>query len=220
LRADLEAKQREYQDFQQKNPYAPLNLGDKAGARNIFAERLGKIETRRAELQIKMQEMQDQMARVEKAYDGGKNRQAALRMIAGVKVTDVQAADTTAQQERVIAQLNGARQKLVAAFGEKHESVKDADAAIALARKTFADAADAAAESEVKSHLKALREEIRRSADVVESLNNMFELEAAKAREVSVYQAREAQYRADLDRLRQLLADVEKQLRDAKGPPK
>jgi hypothetical protein len=213
LRDDLAAAERRYADFQLKNPYTIFTGPN--GSRNLYAERLATIEARRSEMKIKRGELQDRLARIEKAYDGGKNRQAAMRLVLGPKSTETAIADAERSRDTVILQLSAERRKLVAGLGEKHPAVKDVDDAIALVRKTYAAVGDA----EIESHLAELRAEIKFVDGTVRALDNMFDVESKQAKEMNAYEVEGERLRAEVERLRTQLTDVEKQLRDASGRP-
>jgi DNA repair exonuclease SbcCD ATPase subunit len=210
LRVHLDAAQQRYTEFRRQNPFA---FGINAN-RDVYAERLAKIETRRNELKFKLKELEERLSDIAKAYDGGKNHFAALRLLVGPKVAETTMAEAEKARDGVIAQLTGERRKLAAALGEKHSAVRDADDAIALARKTFA----AAAEADVTAPLAALRAEARRTQETIEALDKLFDTEARQARELSAFETQDERLRGDVDRMRQALNDVEKQVGDGKGP--
>src|SRR5205823_2395449 len=62
---ELKAKEGHYLEFQHADPFR--RLGGIKSAGNVYADRLGKIESRRADLKIKKEEMVDQLSRIEKA---------------------------------------------------------------------------------------------------------------------------------------------------------
>src|SRR5262249_32928721 len=130
LQAEVDELSKQYTEFRMHNPFV-LFKGT-SGSSNFYAERLGRIESRRADLRIKRDEAQDQIARVEKAFDGGKDVASAQRLILGPKVADVAAEERERAAGAAVAQLKAQRGKLVTAFGEDHPAVKDVDAAVAL----------------------------------------------------------------------------------------
>jgi hypothetical protein len=209
IAAALEATEQQYRDFQNKNPFNAL--GGVKGATKVYAERLGKIESRRSELKIKMQEMTDQYHRIEKAYkEGGKA--AAARMISAVGINGAEGLDG----EAILDRLNRQRQRTVAKVGEKHSSVKDLDDAIALVKKVYAgkDGLD------VEGCLSAMKEEIIDMTTRVNTLNNLFDAEGKQARELAVYEVADEKYRSEIDRLRQALNALDAILRGERQPAK
>ncbi|HEY1375341.1 MAG TPA: hypothetical protein VGF55_01025 [Gemmataceae bacterium] len=221
VRAELETKEQAYRDLQQKNPYALFNIAGKGGARSIFAERLGRIETRRAELQIKMQEMTDQLAQIEKQYKEG-GAPAARRAInaLGVRLNMYNNQETSTLDEQLL-QLRVRRQQLLNTLGANHPRVKEIDETIRLLKQIYAEA-DVAAEGakknrpesdDVDSMIAAMKEEIKSLDTTINSLNNMFDAESAKAREMGKYEAEGEKLRAEVTRLRQMLAGLDTILR-------
>ena len=69
-----ESAQKEYQEFRLRNPNYLVYRGPQ-GQTNLLAERVGRLENRKQELNIKMKELADQYARIEKAFkDGGQEK--------------------------------------------------------------------------------------------------------------------------------------------------
>jgi DNA repair exonuclease SbcCD ATPase subunit len=211
LRAELDAARQRYSEFRHQNPF--VFFPGAGGTRKIYAERLGKIETKRAELKVKLKELEDRLSDVEKAYDGGKNRFAALRLLVGPTVAETTTAEAERTRDNVISQLSGERRKLAANLGEKAPAVREADDAIALTRKTYAAAADA----EVTVALAALRTEVKRTSDIIESLTSMFDTQAKQLHEINAFETQDERFRGDVDRLGQELEDIEKRLSGGTG---
>jgi hypothetical protein len=198
VKAELQAKEEERREFVRNSPF-PMVMDT---GKNPILERLGKIETRRSELRIKMLEMSDQLARVERAYKNGgpeKGNKAALHVVRAMGINARGLDEHPA--ENIIEQLDRERKKLVTARGEKDPGVADVDGAIALVRKIYAgrDGADA------RDYINTMKEEINDLATRIQTLDNMIEAETKTAREMNVYQVRDDQLRREIDGLRNTL---------------
>jgi hypothetical protein len=200
VKAELQAKENERQQFQRLNPVGTGN--EISRSKTILAERIAKIDSRRSELRIKLLEMVDQLARIEKAYkDGGKDKgnKAALFVIralaANPKILDEHPA------EDITERLELQRKKVVAAHGERDPGVADVDSAIALVRKIYAgrDGPDA------RDYITLLKEEIADLSTRTATLDNMIDAETKKAREMIVFQAEDDRFRNEIDGLRNTL---------------
>jgi predicted nucleic acid-binding Zn-ribbon protein len=189
VKAELQAKEEQVPKW----PFPPAN-----GAwNNVFAERLGKIESRRSELRIKMLEMADQLGRIEKAYK--ENNKAALFVIKamGIKITGLDENPANG----IIRSLDRERQKLVTNRGEKHPSVADVENVIALVRKIYAGREG----TDVQDYIKMMKEEVADLGTRIETLTSLIDSETKTMREMNHYQAAEDRIRREIDGLRNTL---------------
>lgn len=197
--ATLQAKEREYGEFQ-RNRTNHLAGGTSAA----LAERIGKLESRRVELTIRLQETADQLQFVEKSFkqDG---RKAAQRTIA------VLGAYKDSQFVRELSAELARRRKV---YGADHPKVQDVQDAIAAVRRVFADGWDVEEfVADAKAEMKKLRTEI-------ETLQGLLELEVNKARTTHAYEVEEGNRRSEIERLRQAVAGLDAVLRGDKPPAK
>jgi hypothetical protein len=221
LRDELAAHQKEYTDFRVKS--SGFFFKNAQGTNTLIAERLGKYEARRSEQTVKMRELADQLPRVERAYkEGGPQANRITMQIikgAGVK-TEALAGHDPAKQDQTLAFLKTQRQTLVDAYGEGHQSVKEADAAIAQAKKTF-DATKQLAEKAISmSFINTMKEEIQVLATNVETLTNLIDAETKLAKEVNAYEVTEDRLRSQVELARKRLAEVEAQIAALEAPAK
>jgi hypothetical protein len=198
VKAELRANEQKHRDFVQRSPFPTSTDGRKSPV----LERLAKIEARRSELRIKMMEMADQLARVEKAYkDGGpeKGNKAALQVIRamGIKVHGLDDQPV----ENIIERLDRERKRLVTARGEKDPGVADVDAAKALVRKIY-EGRDA---SDARDYINTMKEEISELSTRIVTLDNMIDAESKTMREMSIYQITEDRFRSEINGLRNTL---------------
>jgi succinoglycan biosynthesis transport protein ExoP len=85
LENQVQVNQKRYQDWRQQTPY--LFLTGQPGSINFNAERLAQIDKRRNDLKLKLTEMTDRLAQIEKTKKD-QGRDAALQLIAatGTKI--------------------------------------------------------------------------------------------------------------------------------------
>ncbi|HEY1375303.1 MAG TPA: polysaccharide biosynthesis tyrosine autokinase [Gemmataceae bacterium] len=224
LQGKVEQQQQQLADLRAKSPYVVLSsLGDKAGSKNIFAERLGKIETRRAELQIKMQEMTDQLAQIEQKYKEGGSAAARHAINAlGVKLTMYNNQEVSKLDEQLL-QLRVQKQRLLNTLGPNHPQVKEIDETIRLVKQIYKGGAGAGAEVDdaarpdpdnVLSYIAVMKEEVKSLETLIGSLNNMFDTESAKARDMGKYVSEEERLQNSLELSRDILKGIAKKLQE------
>jgi hypothetical protein len=220
LQAELDAKIEQYHDFQLKNPYV-LFRGPQ-GVTNIYAERLAKIEQRRADIKLKKAETTDRLAKIEQVHKA-QGKAAAMAMITatGIRLQQFEAGNdsTKEQAEKLLVELKQRRQALLKLHGQNHPAIKENDDTIALTEQVCAKLA-AAKDREagtVESFLAAMRAEIGDADTLLQTLDNLFDQEAKLARDMSNYEARDKQFRTGIDRLRQMLDQLDKRLRELPG---
>jgi capsular exopolysaccharide synthesis family protein len=148
LDGSLARKQQEYHDFKLRNPHVLIRGAQ--GTTNIYAERLAKVEQRRADIKLKKTELTDRLARIEEVYKK-QGKQAAMTMIqaCGVKI---QLFAGSEEVEKTLMQLKVARKKHLSIYGESHPYVKEIDDHMAMLMEDYgrgtavAPAADPAAD--------------------------------------------------------------------------
>jgi capsular exopolysaccharide synthesis family protein len=234
-------KQQEYHDFRLKNPYVLIRGAQ--GTTNIYAERLAKIEQRRADLKVKKTELADRLARIEEVYKQ-QGRSAAMTIIqaCGVKI---QLFAGSEEVEKTLMQLKVARKRLMSVLGESHPNVKEIDDHINMLMEDYgrgtpvADpAADPAAGvaggngngapaaggstpptrirdlGNVESYLAAMRAEIADADTLIQALDNHFDQESKLARDMSNYESQDERHREGIASARKLFESIVNRLQE------
>jgi hypothetical protein len=191
LRTDLAAKVKEHREFRRKNPL--LLFRDDKGASSTFVDRLAKIEAQRAEMKIKKSELEAQLALVVKAM--------------GIKGSDFGRGND--EFEKQILQLKLSRQRMLSTYGDNHPAVKEIDQTIELARQIYGGKTDRTRNT-VQFSSDEIQAEIAGCTAALRMLDQMFDQESKLARELSALQVRDDEFRSEIDRLRQALADADK----------
>jgi hypothetical protein len=200
VKAELQAKEAEHTEFRRKSPY--MNTPDAGKSLSLIVERLGKIEGRRSELRIKMLEIADQLARVERAYKNGgaeNGNKAALHVIRAMGINAKGLDEHPA--ETIIEQLDRERKKLVTSRSEKDPGVGDVDIAIALVRKIYAGREG----PDAREYINMMKEEINDLSTRIMTLENMVDAETKTAREMTNFQGNEDRLLREIGGLRNRL---------------
>ena len=207
-----EEAQKKYLAFRATSPII-IFPGDK-GAVNPVMERLGKIEGRRSDLRIKMGEMVDQLARVQKAYkDGGpeKGNQEALRVIKELGIKTNLFEGTSKFEDRLF-DLKLQKQMLVAGgAGVNHPQVKQIENQIVEIERALGkpqiglDANNKANAMDAKSYIDTMKDEINDLQTRIFTLDNLIDGENKTMKEMSQFLATEEALKNAKDQSSKLL---------------
>src|SRR5262249_27658374 len=129
LVAELETRQKEYLQFRQKLPH--LLLRTQGGNSNIYVDRLLKIDQRRTEHRLRMEETKKRLEQIKKAYkEEGKAAASFLIAATGLKIP----LDNTTDLDKVLLDYRVKREIAISQYGEQHPTVQQYDKAIAIIR--------------------------------------------------------------------------------------
>jgi succinoglycan biosynthesis transport protein ExoP len=217
LAEKVEKQQQAYQDFRLKNPFVMFQ--GTSGSRSVYADRLGKIEAKRTELNIKVGEMRDQLARIEKAFkEGGKGAAQSAILALGVKPT-IFGGDQVAELDKQLLNYKLQRSQLLTTLGPNHPRIKELDDIMAEIKKIYNKSDDTgkplrADASDVDSFMAAMKEEIASIETSIESLNTMFDGQAKQFREMNTYDVEEEKLRTNRDQSKELLSVIVRRLQE------
>ena len=210
----VETQQQAYQEFKLKNPYMVFGQGGKG---SFYAERLGKIESKRSDLTMKVQEWTDQYARIQKAYkEGGKSAAQQAILALGIKPTIF---NDNNDLEKQLISFQIQRESLLETLGANHPKVKELDKTIATIKRIYNKSDDGGKPlrtdaSDVESFMAAMKEEIASQTTMIETLNNMFDSQTTVAREMNKYEVEEERLRTIRDQSQELLKAIVKRLQE------
>jgi hypothetical protein len=207
VRAALAARLREFETLQR-------NFSDS----KMLAERIGKLETLRQDVKIKLQEMADQLVRIQTAFKAG-GPEKAMRIINALRpITDQ--GDPLIQLNKMLFTLELRGKEISATFGPDHPRVKEIESRIAEIRRiTGRQAAEEtkALGDDVTSYMDDIKQQIDSATTKIETLTNMIEQDKAKAREAHAIEVKRDRLQAEIDRLRHMLAGLDAVLQSDPG---
>jgi hypothetical protein len=210
VRAVLAAQVREFE---------PMRHTPNTGG--LLAERIGKLESLRQDSRIKLQEMADQLVRIETAYKAGgpeKGNAAAMRII---RAMGLKPSLEINNFDDALLQLTLAKRELLQTLGPNNPRVKEIEDRIAeLVRLVGRARTDekTVKSDEAKSYMEDMRQQIDSATTKIETLTNIIEQEKAKAREVNAIEVKRDRLQAEIDRLRHMLAGLDGILQSEPGP--
>jgi capsular exopolysaccharide synthesis family protein len=206
--------QKEYANFRLTAPY----VGRGPGANSMIGERIGKLETLRQEVKIKMQEMADQLVRIETAYKTGgpeKGNADALKIIKALNVKLGGSSEQVSKWDDMLLQLELGKKELLQTLGPNNPRIKDFDDRInEIRRMTGRGGSDATVNNpdDAKSYMAVMRQEIDVLTTKIETLTNMIESDKKEAREMNQFEVTEERLRTTRDQTQKLMDTIASQL--------
>jgi RNA polymerase sigma factor (sigma-70 family) len=223
LVAELETRQKEYLQFRQKLPH--LLLRTNSGNSNIYVDRLLKIDQRRTDYRIKLEETKKRLEQIKKVYkDDGRTAATFLIAATGLKIP----LDNTTDLDKVLLDYKVKREIAISQYGEQHPSVQQFDKAIAIIKDIYrGKASDKNKDADVKDkgvdvielYVKAMEAEVKDLNTLLQTLDEQFDREQKQARDLNNYEIEDDMYRDAIKRRRDMLDDLEKRIREATNRP-
>src|SRR5947209_5566836 len=208
--------QRLYSDFRLTSPLA--YVGRAQGQGGVAADRIGKLEIMRQEVKIKMQEMADQLVRIQNAYKAGGPEKGNLEAMKIIKALNVKLgpSEQGSQMDLRLVELRMLRRKALQILGANNPQVKEIDDQIAeIERFTGrAPSADGALTNpdDAKSYMTVMQQEIEILTTKIETLTNMIDTEKKEARDMNAYEVTEERLRTTRDQTQKMLDAIVSQL--------
>jgi capsular exopolysaccharide synthesis family protein len=206
--------QKEYASFRLTAPY----IGRGQGATSAVQDRIGKLETLRQDVKIKMQEMADQLIRIETAYKAGGPEKGNADALKIIKALNVKLGFTEAmgKYDEMLLQLNLGKKELLQTLGPNNPRIKDFDDRIKeIERMTGrVGGADATVNNpdDAKSYMHVMKQEIDVLTTKIETLTNMIESDKKEAREMNHFEVNEERLRTTRDQTQKMLDAIASQL--------
>lgn len=219
LQKKVEVRQQEYTDFRQKNPF--IMIKTKEGV-NIYTERLAKFEAERAVLLITQKKLTDQIGRIEKAFEGGKNKEAAMQAILSMGVNPRLLGDTV-ELDKNVMQYKILRQKLLSTYGPNHPQIKELEDTISEIMKIYrrgAGATDGDKKTVIRdpedpaSYLVGMKQELDFVETTIKSLDTLFDKESKAAKELNNLEVEEERLRKLRDSSEEMLRAIVKRVQE------
>ncbi len=219
LKNKFEDAQQKLMDFKLRTPQFIIRTPQ--GNNTLVAEQIGKIETRRSELKIKMLEMADQLQRVQRAYQEGgpeKGNRTALQVIKAMGIKPAAFEGNTLLENRLLDLRVNRSLVIAGGAGVNHPRVKEIDSQMAEYDKALgkpqigADATNKLNPNDAQSYIETMKEEIADLSTRIETLTNMIDTETKKARDMTQYEVEEERLRATRDQSSKLLDVLVNQL--------
>jgi hypothetical protein len=218
LQVALEAQEKKYADFRRSAP---------AHVRDVTA-----IDKRRNDLRMKHAEMEKQLAEIKRVFKE-KGREEALYLVfsMGLKLRLFESInDIRAETLKLRLKLDDLRTRL----GDNHPDVKYVKNAIALYEQILNQQMDAFPNPKPASggdagrvqkvdvlevHIKAIEAEIQNYRALIQTHDELFfNIEQKVIRDARDFEAKDANFRQEIQHLRDALATLEKLIREGKGP--
>jgi hypothetical protein len=225
LIADLEARQKDYLQFRQKLPHVLLPTNGRNV--NMYADRLLKIDQRRTELRIKMEETKKRLEEIKRAYKEEGKAAAMLRIAAaGVKIQPpnnaadkVQFLDNATELDKLLLDYRVKREIAVSEFGEKHPTVQQLDKVIATIKGLYRLKDSDKEIDYVPLYITAMEAEVRDLDSLIQALDEQFAKEKKLATDLNVYEIEDDMRRDAIKRRQDMLDDLGKRIREATSRP-
>jgi capsular exopolysaccharide synthesis family protein len=222
LHRELLGQEEAYRKFRREAPLLSLKGKDDGQLRQ---ERLGAIETKRSALLLRRAELRGQLTVLEAAPKEGGSREALAAVVAGWTAQAEAARGTlsTAAQDRLLPLL-AEEQRLLETRGEKHPEVealrKRIDATRALLATPSAPwrpapgkaPGDGAGADPVELYRAYCKQELRHMEIADQFLDELYQKEHARARELAASEVEDEGYRAAIERQQRLYDSVVTQL--------
>jgi capsular exopolysaccharide synthesis family protein len=207
----------DYANLRLQSPFLYLSRGQ--GSSSLLGDRIGKLEALKQEQKIKMQELADQLVRIETAYKAGgpeKGNADAMRMIQALKVKLNLNNEQAGKYDDMLFTLRLQEREVLAVLGDKNPRVKEIRDRIKeverMSGRTSGVDAMVNNPDDAKSYMVVMRQEIEVLTTKIETLTNMIEAEKKEAKDMNGYEVQEERLRTVRDQTRKMLDTISGQL--------
>lgn len=225
LENDLRRKESEYHEFRKNSTL--LSMG-RDGAFNPSMERLSIIGQQRSEVTMRKAELAGRIRTVEKAQAGNVSANELASIVSKLASTESvgrqQAPNDNSRLQAEMLPLLAEEKRLINQFGDRHPAVVSIRERIEAARNFLVlpnAAYEAVADDEsravllVKSWLEKSRSELQQLQEFEKELGSVYEEEYRLARDFSMEELREEQFRSDIKRSEETYDGLIKRLHQA-----